>query len=259
MNAMNGNLSSAAYWQLMVRIAATACIVSCCLVLFDLWDNRDLFDPKGISYLDMTDAYQRGEWRAALIGLWSPLTLGGAFLTLLCAIVLMNLRHVSIFRGIAEHWFVLVPIGTVRGLYSLLHFEGRYIAAYVVVLWMVLFRSIAIPYSLESKRIFTVALATAALIVAMTLAAQTGQAVLHTAQYFTNSKNEAPFFQSGYTNWKVANYLQTAGLHEGKPVGSVGWTFSAYWARMARLHVIAEVPKEGRVAFWSSEGPAKAT
>jgi hypothetical protein len=156
----------------------------------------------------------------------------GALLTLLCVIVLTKLGDVSIFRGITEHWFVLVPIGTVMGLYSLLHFEGRYIAAYVVILWMVLFRSIAIPYLLESKRIFTAVLVAAAIVVAMTLAAQTGQAALHAAQYFTNSKNDAPFLQSGYTNWKVANYLQTTGLREGEPVGSVGWTFSAYWARM---------------------------
>ena len=27
----------------------------------------------------------------------------------------------------------------------------------------------------------------------------------------------------------------------------------------ARVHVIAEVPEEGRVAFWSSDGAAKAT
>ena len=45
----------------MLRIAVIACLVSCCLVLLDLWSNRDLFDPEGISYLDMADAYRRGE------------------------------------------------------------------------------------------------------------------------------------------------------------------------------------------------------
>src|SRR5439155_3392068 len=59
--------------QLTLRVAAIACIVSCSLVALDLWDNRDLFDPEGISYLDMADAYRRGDWRAALIGNWSPL------------------------------------------------------------------------------------------------------------------------------------------------------------------------------------------
>ena len=86
----------------------------------------------------------------------------GALLTLFCVIVFANLGRVSVFRGIAEHWFVLVPIGAVLGLYALVHIEGRYIAAYVVVLWMVLFRSVAIPHSEESKRIFTAILTSAA-------------------------------------------------------------------------------------------------
>jgi hypothetical protein len=182
----------------------------------------------------------------------------GALLTLFCFIVLLKLGHKSVFRAIAEHWFVLVPIGAVLGLYALLHFEGRYIAAFVVVLWMVLFRSIAIPHSDESKKSFTAVLATAALIVAITLVMQTGQAVMHGARYFVNHHNEAPFLQSGYTNWKIAKYLHDAGLRAGEPVGSVGWTFSAYWARMARVRIIAEIPEEGRTEFWSSDGGTKA-
>jgi hypothetical protein len=138
----------------------------------------------------------------------------------------------------------------------LLHFEGRYIAAYVVVLWLVLFRSIAIPHSQESKRIFTAVFASAALLAGITLAAKTGQAMSHAARYLVKGNTEAPFFQSGYTNWQVAQYLHDAGLAAGEPVGSVGWTYSAYWARMARLRVVAEVPEEGRMAFWLSD-PAK--
>jgi hypothetical protein len=182
----------------------------------------------------------------------------GALLTLFCVIVLTNIGRVSVFRGIGKHWFVLVPISAALGAYALLHFEGRYIAAYVVALWMVLFRSVAIPYSEESKRIFTAVVASGALITTITVAAGTGQAVLQAAQYFTNGNTEAPFLQSGYTDWKVAKYLHNAGLRAGDPVGAVGWTFSAYWARMARLHIVAEVPDEGARAFWSLDTAKRA-
>ena len=177
----------------------------------------------------------------------------GAFLTLFCVIVLMNLGRVSVFRGIAEHWFVLIPIGLVLGLYAPLHFEGRYIAAYVVVLWMVLFRSIAIPHSEESKRIFTAVLVAAGLITTITLVVATSRAVFLATCQFATANTEAPFLQSGYTNWQVAKYLHDAGVREGDPVGSVGWAFRAYWARMARVHIIAEVPEEpgGAKTFWS--------
>ena len=78
------------------------------------------------------------------------------------------------------------------------------------------------------------------------------------ARYFVNGNTEAPFFQSGYTNWKVAKYLHNAGLRAGDPVGAVGWTYSAYWARMARVHVVAEVPAEGATAFWLSDTAKRA-
>src|SRR6185312_45779 len=58
--------------QLALQVAVIACIVSCFLVALDLWDHRNLFDPEGISFLDMADAYRRGDWRAALVGSWSP-------------------------------------------------------------------------------------------------------------------------------------------------------------------------------------------
>ena len=177
----------------------------------------------------------------------------GCLLTLCFVIVLANLGRVSVFRGIAELWFVLLPVAAVLGAYASLVFEGRYIPAYVVVLWMVLFRSIAIPHSKESKRIFTAVLVSAAAIAAITVATGTGRAVFGAARYFVDGKTEAPFWQSGYTNWKVAKYLHNAGLHAGDPVGAVGWTYRAFWARMARVHIIAEVPAEGATAFWSSD------
>jgi len=114
---------------------------------------------------------------------------------------------------------------------------------------MVLFRSIAIPHSEESKRIFTAILVAAGLITTITLVVATTRAVFLATRHNT----ETSFLQSGYTNWQVAKYLHDAGVREGDPVGSVGWSFRAYWARMARVHIIAEVPEEtgGAKTFWS--------
>ncbi len=37
------------------------------------WDARYIMDPDGISYLDMGDAYFRGDWEMAINAYWSPL------------------------------------------------------------------------------------------------------------------------------------------------------------------------------------------
>ena len=177
----------------------------------------------------------------------------GPLLALLCAMILINLGRVSIFRAIAKRWFLLVPIAAGLAAYTLLHLEGRLIAAYVVALWMVLFQSVATPISAESRRAFTTILASAALIVSVSLIPGTARAMWHAARYLTNGNIETPFLQSGHTNWRVAEYLHNAGLRAGDPVGSVGYTYGAYWARMARLHVVSEIPEDGAKAFWSSD------
>jgi len=143
-------------------------------------------------------------------------------------------------------------------MYDLLHYEGRYIAAYIVILWIVLFRSVAVPYSEESKKIFTAILFSAALITTITVAIGTSDGVLRAARDFLRGDPEAPFFQSGYPNWKVATYLDDNGVRPGDSVGAVGYTMSGYWARMARVRVVAEVPAEGAIEFWSMDPASRA-
>jgi len=182
----------------------------------------------------------------------------GCLLSLGCVMVMVNRRRIAIPQRIAGYWFLLVPLGAALGAYALYHFEGRYIAAYVVVLWMLLFLCITVPHSEESKRIFTGVVATCALITIMTTALGTGQELTHALRVFMTGKTGAPFFQSGFTNWKVAEYLHAHGLNPGQSVGAIGYTYTAYWARMARLRVVAEIPEEGRAAFWASDDERKA-
>lgn len=39
----------------------------------DSWTTRNTLNPMGVSYLDMGDAYFRGDWGTAINGFWSPL------------------------------------------------------------------------------------------------------------------------------------------------------------------------------------------
>jgi hypothetical protein len=179
----------------------------------------------------------------------------GPLATLFCLMIVAALfTRVSVWRRIAAHWFLLLPIAAVFGAYAVLHVEGRFFAAYVVVLWLVLFRAVALPRSPESATMVSAALACAGLITVATLASETGRAVAHMARFPASGGSQAAFFQSGYPSWKVASYLREAGLRPGDPVGSVGWTYSAYWARMARVHIVAEVPSayDGAIASWFS-------
>jgi hypothetical protein len=139
---------------------------------------------------------------------------------------------------------VLLPIAAIFAAYAMLHIEGRFIAPYVVVLWLVLFRSLAIARSQESRTALTAVVACAALITGFTLLSESVRAAVHMARFAGHGQERTAFLQSGYSNWKVASYLRAAGVRPGDRVGSVAWSFSAYWARMARVRIVAEVPSE---------------
>lgn len=48
-------------------------LIAAVLGAMDAWTGRNALNPMGVSYLDMGDAYFRGEWATALNGFWSPL------------------------------------------------------------------------------------------------------------------------------------------------------------------------------------------
>ena len=48
-------------------------LLAAALGALDAWTARSVLNPMGVSYLDMGDAYFRGDWGTAINGFWSPL------------------------------------------------------------------------------------------------------------------------------------------------------------------------------------------
>lgn len=53
--------------------AAWCCVIALVLGLIQAWANRFYMGNDGVPYLDMADAYLRGDWHTALNGYWNPL------------------------------------------------------------------------------------------------------------------------------------------------------------------------------------------
>jgi hypothetical protein len=56
---------------------------------------------------------------------------------------------------------------------------------------------------------------------------------------------------SGNVQWKIAQELASRGLTPGTRIAVVGSHYEAYWARTARLHIVASVPSNRVAAFWA--------
>ena len=57
----------------VVLVDRTAVMIAMCLGALQAWAGRQWMNPDGVSYLDIGDAYLRGDWKNAINGYWSPL------------------------------------------------------------------------------------------------------------------------------------------------------------------------------------------
>ena len=143
----------------------------------------------------------------------------------------------SALRGAAQQWYLLVPSGAAIAAYALVLTESRYVAPFLVLIWAALLAGIlrTRPVSLASI-LRPVALA----VVIITM----GSAVMETLKSAWLLSNVE------HTQWRIAQELTSHGVHEHDRVGSIGRSFDCYWARLAHLQIIAEIPVPESYDFW---------
>jgi hypothetical protein len=52
----------------------------------------------------------------------------------------------------------------------------------------------------------------------------------------------------------IAEGLRHLGVGQGDTVGFLGYSFSAFWARLARVRIVAELEPQHAAEFWSATG-----
>jgi hypothetical protein len=118
--------------------------------------------------------------------------------------------------------------------------QERYVAVFFIVVWTALFSSVRLARGNESRRLAVGA--TLALVFAfgipLTVAA---------AEDFHEG-----FRHLRHPQWEIAQVLRHMGVKPGDLVGRIGGTHRIEWARLLRVRVIAEIPREQAEYFWSS-------
>jgi hypothetical protein len=137
--------------------------------------------------------------------------------------------------GLARHWELLTISLAVVGLYMLVHFETRFVGAFVVLIWLSVFLSLCPPANNDSQRI--AGLSIAALVVAMLLSFAS-----NTAKKVVNGCPE-----SAQSQLDMARQLA---LPRGTPVAVVGYGNYSYWAHFAQLRIVADIMSPDEPQFW---------
>ena len=148
-------------------------------------------------------------------------------------------------RRIAENWHLWVPGCAAIAMYALVTLEHRYVGPFVLLIWAAVLPAIRLQDSAVSRKILTYVTLIAAFTLFLSVAEQVGTRLYEWKERSTNRY------------WEVEEGLHRLGIQPGDKVASLGTAYNAYWARLARVKVVAEIPSSEVETFWAASDQVK--
>jgi 4-amino-4-deoxy-L-arabinose transferase-like glycosyltransferase len=161
------------------------------------------------------------------------------YLTLFLLLILLQGAALQYFKVFLRGWVLWFPALAACGLYLLVRVEPRYVAPFIVILWLAGFAAVKLPRNQIVRRVAMWA------VVAAVLA--TGIDILHEglADFHVVARNASS------QQAEVARGLRTLGIQEGQTLATIGIPLdSFYWARLAGVRVISEIPTPSVNQYW---------
>ena len=173
-------------------------------------------------------------------------TLQSGLILAFFVMLFMSNRGLSSLKDASKNWILLLPSILVMAMYSLVHVEERYISSFIVLFWLGLFSAVKFPDSKEIKRIISYLILI--LVVFLLITSVFSKDLLENRLTALDNK----------VNWTVASHLKNIGIKAGDEVGVIGIYDDYYWARLIKVHIIAEIPADEEINnFWASDSLIK--
>ncbi len=147
-------------------------------------------------------------------------------------------------KEIKALWFLLLPSFFALALYSLIIIEKRYIGAFLLLSWVALFSGLSFAqFSKGRKEIVYASLLWMILLLGIKISFTMVRDSLYAQKLFQSSAYP-----------RIASYLKQMGIWPGDRVACIGyahWENHVFWARLARVRIIAEAPAPNMNSFWT--------
>lgn len=160
----------------------------------------------------------------------------GALWVVLVVILVVRRKLLGWGRSSSGAWLVFLPSVAALAMYSLVHVEFRYSAPFplMLLMWMLSRMKIATGAGPLSVRRFHLVVVLAP---ALAIAWAAGRDLYEVVR------------NKPYEPWVVAQRLHEMGIASGTDVGYIGTGLDAYWAHLARVRIIVEIPDEQESRF----------
>src|SRR5260370_15377931 len=129
--------------------------------------------------------------------------------------------------------------------YALVLVEGRYVAPFLPLLWLSIFCCLIEAVSGFPQRV--------QLALVLGMVALTGMRVAKGIE----SDIVVSLSKPRNVDWEVSQGLRVLGVLPGERVSAIGATPEVYWARVAGVTIVSEVPLGEEAAFWTADEGTK--
>lgn len=175
----------------------------------------------------------------------------GILVACVLAMYAMGQRRRFSFSEFLGRWALVIPAVIAFGLYGTILVEGRYVGVFILLFWTDILSNIRLADSANNKTWLHVLSGITALgllaNIAMfnldgfkhlnpTLGVESVQRVAHPARPL-----------------QVAQMLHELGIGPGDRVGVIGYAYDSFWARLARVRIVAEMLEADANEFWRGD------
>jgi hypothetical protein len=154
-----------------------------------------------------------------------------------------SFRRQLFARMARRPWMVLWPAAAFA-MFALVHVEPRYVRPFCVLFTLAMYGPPLQAGSGRASRVKPLVMAVASVSLILPLAPSFANALTHTAGTVATAD-----YHSGHAHLKVAEELGRLGLRRGERIAAVGGGFRAYYARLARARIVAEIPESDVPSF----------
>lgn len=162
----------------------------------------------------------------------------------------MGLPRRLAVANVIRRWGLAVAALAAFGMYSLVYVEGRYIAVFFVLFWADLLASLRLPRSQAYRRLASGVSAIMVLSLLLNLGAfeLEGYSDLSSRRSTDLRRSQ----QANPPSWpgEVAEELDRLGVEPEDEVAVIGYGFGSFWARLARVRIVAEMVDQEAGPFW---------
>jgi hypothetical protein len=174
----------------------------------------------------------------------------GVLATGIVLLYLLRDREPVIVKNIIRQWGLLILALAAFVMYAMVYVETRYLAPFVMLFWANLLVNIHLPDLTIFRRLISLLSITMILFMLANIAVFNVEG-LRDYRGLGNPRQLAVSQASPPSRpGEVAEKLRSLGVQQGDKVAIIGYGFDSFWARLARVQIVAELIEWEANPFW---------